>query len=75
MTFYVIANVDCLDCFYDFELRTFGDGICSNNLLPTKELAEWLMVEMGGLLDGKVIEVELSFDEEGILFQYQNIWT
>jgi hypothetical protein len=71
---YAIAEVDCIDCFYDFELRTFGDGICSNNLLPSRELAEWLKDEMGCLMDAKVIEVELSFDDEGILFQYENIW-
>jgi hypothetical protein len=73
MIFYVIANEDCIDCFYDFELNTFGDGICKNNLIPTRKLAEYLMLQ-ADIWDGKVIEVLMSIDEEGILFEYENIW-
>jgi hypothetical protein len=73
MTFYVVANEDVMDCFYDFELDTFGDGICTYNLIPTRKLAEYLMMQ-AEIWDGKVIEVELSFDEEGILFRYEDIW-
>jgi hypothetical protein len=73
MTFYVIAEVDCIDCFYDFKLNCFGDGICTSNLLPSKKLAEWLMA-YNDFHFGKVIEVEVTMDEEEILFEYENIW-
>lgn len=73
MKFYVIANEDCLDCFYDFELNTYGDGICKNNLLPTKEIAEYLRMK-SDLPDGEIVEVTMTFDDEGILFEYDNIW-
>lgn len=73
MLFYVIAEKDCIDCFYDFEINTFGDGIGFNNLLPTKRLAEKL-IENEISYDGKIIEVHLIVDEEGILFEYENIW-
>lgn len=73
MKFYAIANKDCLDCFYDFELNTYGDGICSHNLLPSQDFAEFTLLQ-SKLDDGKVIEVFITFDEEGILFEYDNIW-
>lgn len=73
MLFYAIAEKDCIDCFYDFEINTYGDGISFNKLLPTKKLAEKL-IENELTYDGEIIEVHLTVDEEGFFFEYENIW-
>jgi hypothetical protein len=70
---YAVAEKDCWDCFYDFEFDCFGDGICRSNLLPTKKLAKHLIdiLEIGS---AEIIEIEVNSDEEGIFFDYDNIW-
>jgi hypothetical protein len=73
MRFYAIAEQDCIDCFYDFALGTFGDGICKANLLPSRHLAEGL-IGNGIVPEGVIIEVFVSAGDEGFQFEYENIW-
>lgn len=72
MTFYAVVLIDCIDCFYDFELHTFGDGICKNNLLPSRSLAENLAIQIDEE-NGRVVEVILDIDEDDIVFKYEDI--
>lgn len=57
--FYIIENVDIPDCYYDFELDTWGDGLCKNNLLPSAAVAGVLMLvyEIG---DGQIVEIDVE---------------
>ncbi|MGG1659543.1 hypothetical protein [Brevibacillus sp. NRS-1366] len=56
MKFYAIANRDVCDNYYDFELNTWGDGLCSNNLLPSESVA-LDMIGLYQMYDGEVIQV------------------
>jgi hypothetical protein len=74
LKFYAVTLEGYIDCFYDFELHTFGDGICKNNLLPSRSLAESMAIQVDEN-EGVVIEVLLEVDGEDLLFNYEDIWT
>lgn len=74
MKFYAVALDNCPDCFFDFELDTFGDGINKNNLLPSRSLAESMAIQTDEE-NGVVIEVDLHFEDDGIFLEYDDIWS
>lgn len=78
MRFYAIANKECVDCFYDFELNTWGDGICAHNLLPSEDFALSTLHQYELEEDGLVIDVFIHKVTEGddgtIDYEYEDIW-
>ncbi|WP_339304405.1 hypothetical protein NST33_18100 [Paenibacillus sp. FSL L8-0435] len=78
MRFYAIANKECIDCFYDFELSTWGDGLCSHNLLPAEDFAVSMLLGYELDEDGIVVEVFIDKVTEGndgqVDYSYDDIW-
>jgi hypothetical protein len=74
MEFYALALKECIDCFYDFELNTWGDGICKNNLLPTEGVAS-LLKNNYEIHRAHIVHVVMDLDEDdSIVFKYEDIW-
>lgn len=72
MTFYAIANVDCIDSFYDLNKNSYGDGVSKNSLMATEDIAEAYLDR--NMIPGKVIPVHMSINNKGVHFGFDSIW-